>query len=222
MTATLELDHNIRIAPNGGRSQGLAVLLHGVGSSAMAMVSLGRAITDKVPGIAVVALDGPDPFDLGPQGRQWFSVAGVTEANRPARVASALPGLRAMIAREQERVGLPAERTALIGFSQGAIMALHLAGETRPPAVIVSLAGRLAAPLPLRNGPKPAILLSHGSADAVIAPEELECAAVELQRIGCVVETRIVPGHGHAVHAAQIRAAVDKVSGILQARKRAA
>ena len=94
------------------------IFLHGVGSTGAAMrplaESLGVTATAHFP-------DGPHPFDMG-QGRQWFSVKGVTEANRPDRIKAAMPEFRAVI----ESFGDPAD-SVLVGFSQGAIMALHAA-----------------------------------------------------------------------------------------------
>jgi hypothetical protein len=72
---------------------------------------------------AVVTLNGIEPFDLRGSGFQWFSVAGVTDANRARRVAEALPRVEAMIESECARANVSRERTAVVGFSQGAIMA---------------------------------------------------------------------------------------------------
>jgi predicted esterase len=125
----------------------LVILLHGVGSSAHAMKPAADEISLGLGHAAVVTLNGIDPFDLRGSGFQWFSVAGVTDANRARRVAEALPRVEAMIESECARANVSRERTAVVGFSQGAIMALHLAASLqRPPTAIVSWAGRIAPP----------------------------------------------------------------------------
>jgi predicted esterase len=125
----------------------LVILLHGVGSSAHAMKPAADEISLGLGHAAVVTLNGIEPFDLRGSGFQWFSVAGVTDANRARRVAEALPRVEAMIESECARANVSRERTAVVGFSQGAIMALHLAASLqRPPTAIVSWAGRIAPP----------------------------------------------------------------------------
>ena len=124
------------------------ILLHGVGLSAHAMKPVAEAISLGLGHAAVVTLNDIEPFDLRGSGFHWFSVAGVAEANRAQRVAEALPRVEAMIVGESARANVSRERTAVVGFSQGAIMALHLAAASpRPPKAVVSWAGRVALPI---------------------------------------------------------------------------
>jgi phospholipase/carboxylesterase len=118
------------------------IFLHGVGSSGAAMRPLAEAA-----GVALVVCvpAGPQPFDMGP-GRQWFSVKGITEENRPARVAAAMPGFRAVI----EGFADP-QHSVLVGFSQGAIMALHAVADGLQVKAIFALSGRLAGPVRARS-----------------------------------------------------------------------
>ncbi|THD83816.1 phospholipase [Aliigemmobacter aestuarii] len=134
------------------------IFLHGVGGTGAAMRPLAEGLALPQP---AVFLDGPHPFDMGP-GRQWFSVKGVTEANRPARVTEALPAFVRLI----ESVGDPRDGL-LIGFSQGAIMALHAVAAGLPAAGVVALSGRLAGPVAPRSD-WPPITLLHGADDPVM------------------------------------------------------
>jgi phospholipase/carboxylesterase len=180
------------------------------------MDPLARVLAARLPSVAVVAADGTYPFDLGAAGRQWFSVAGVTEANRKARVDAALPDIEALVDTECARVGVSRERVAVVGFSQGAILALHLAAASdRPPAVAVALAGRLAAgALRAGQGPRSSVFMSHGANDAVIAATDGRRAAAALAEIGSNTEFELIPGHGHGIDARQ----VDSVSRYLSER----
>lgn len=54
----------------------LIVMHHGVGSSARDMAHLGQALAEGLSDTRVAVADGFDPFDLGGNGRQWFSVPG--------------------------------------------------------------------------------------------------------------------------------------------------
>lgn len=123
------------------------IFLHGVGGNGASMQPLADTLSLTVPAHCP---DGPEPFDMGP-GRQWFSVRGVTEENRPARIAAALPAfIRAVRA-----IGNP-RHSLLIGFSQGAIMALHAVAAGLTAAGVIALSGRLAGPVAARDdGPPP-------------------------------------------------------------------
>lgn len=165
------------------------VFLHGVGSSGAGMQPLADAL-----GLEAHCPDGPEPFDMG-AGRQWFSVQGVTEANRPARIAAALPGVREMI----EGLGDP-RQTWLVGFSQGAIMALHLAAEGLPAAGVVAMAGRLAGPVATRTD-WPPIRLLHGDRDSVMPLAVAKATEGWLREAGAASELTVFPGLGHSVDA---------------------
>ena len=106
-----------------GAADGLLLMFHGVGSSAEDLAPLGQVLTRHLPRHWIVSVRSPDPCDLG-SGWQWFSVRGVDEANRPARVEAAMPHFVATVRRWQAKAGIDAARTALLGFSQGAIMSL--------------------------------------------------------------------------------------------------
>jgi phospholipase/carboxylesterase len=165
------------------------VFLHGVGSSGAAMRPLAFAI--GLTGDAHFP-DGPQPFDMGP-GRQWFSVKGITEENRPARIAAALPAFREMI----EGFGSPQE-TVLVGFSQGAIMALHAVADGLPVQAVFALSGRLAGSVPARSDWSPITLL-HGEDDPVIPVSMAHATDAWLQDAGARPELRLFAGLGHSV-----------------------
>lgn len=178
------------------------VFLHGVGSRGAGMQSLADAL-----GVAVDMHlpDGPQSFDMGP-GRQWFSVNGVTEANRSARVEAALPGFQAII----EGFGDP-RGTLLIGFSQGAIMALHAAAAALPVAGVIGLSGRLAGPVATRTDWPPLTLL-HGTADPVMLPEFARATEGWLREAGGEPRLQFFNGLGHGIDDrvfAAIRMTVD-------------
>lgn len=94
----------------------LFILLHGVGGTPDNLVPLAEAVRAAFPASAVLIPEGFEPFDGGGAGRQWFSVRGVSEDNRPERVAQALPPLEAYVKAAQARFGLLQSDTALAGF----------------------------------------------------------------------------------------------------------
>lgn len=191
-------EHVVVQMPEGEPGQ-LFLLFHGVGSTPENLVSLGERLADEFPSAAVISVRGPDTSDMG-AGYQWFSVVGVTEESRAARIAATLPRFVETVRGFQEAVGASAAQTALLGFSQGAIMALaatQLPGEALAGRVI-SLAGRFAA-LPSVAPAETTLHLIHGRRDPVIAHEHSVAAAEQLIALGGDVTADVIAGLGHAV-----------------------
>ena len=178
----------------------LFLLFHGVGSTPHSLLALGRRLAESFPGAAVVSVAAPDRSDTGgPDGRQWFSVRGITEENRAERVTATMPRYVETVRALQRDTGTSAAQTALIGFSQGGIMALEstqvdaaLAGR------VVSLAGRFAR-LPEKAPAETTLHFIHGRRDAVISYEHTVKAAEHLVALGGDLTADVVPGLGHVV-----------------------
>ncbi len=182
--------------------ESLVILLHGVGASGANLVPLGEALEAFLPDAMFVAPDAPEPFAGGGSGRQWFSIIGVSDANREERVLKARAGFDRVVAREIERAGFAGrlDRVALFGFSQGAILSLDALADGRwPVAAVVAASGRLVPPV----GPKAAlstpVLILHGERDEVIAAAEAGRAKRALEAAGFEVEAHVYPGLGHGV-----------------------
>lgn len=197
----------------------LALLLHGVGSNAQSMLGLGQALARAFPQAMVVALDAPELSDTQPGGRQWFSVAGVTEDNRAQRVDAALPALESIVKHWQAVSGVYAAGTALLGFSQGAIMALACALRPEPVAArVVAIGGRFAR-LPeqaLHMGST--VHLVHGKADAVMPYSHAIDGAMRLKTLGVDFTADVLPFIGHELHPELVALAVDKLQHHIPAR----
>jgi phospholipase/carboxylesterase len=176
----------------------LILLFHGVGSSAEDLRPLGQALAAYLPEACIVSVGSPDASDFG-SGWQWFSVQGVTEANRPARVAATLQRFVQTVQHWQQETGLSAAVTTLLGFSQGAIMALESTQQPTPLAArIVAIAGRYAQP-PRVAPVLTQIHLMHGDADAVMPVRLSVDALAQLQALGATATLDRFPGLGHGI-----------------------
>jgi phospholipase/carboxylesterase len=197
----------------------LILLFHGRGSNAQAMRPLGQAYARAFPQAMVVAVDAPHPYESLPQGRQWFSAVGLTEENRPERVATALPAFEYAVRHWQEQSGVDAAGTALVGFSQGAIMALASALRPEPVAArIIAIGGRFARlpEQPLHEGST--IHLLHGKADEVMPYRHVIEAAYRLKSLGADFTADVLPLIGHELHPELMALAVDKLQSHIPAR----
>ena len=179
----------------------LIILLHGVGSNGSNMMALADGWREALPDTAFVAPDAPIAFDQG-MGRQWFSIAGVTEQNRAQRIAAARPEFDRVIRTEIEKHGFAdrLDRVALVGFSQGSMMLLDAVATGRwPVAAAVAFAGRLATEPSFQSARATKLLLLHGGDDAVVPPFELVRASTALERAGLDVQKEMIPNVGHTI-----------------------
>lgn len=178
----------------------LVLLFHGVGASARDLLPLAEMIARSLPQAMVVSVDAPFASDFG-TGRQWFSVQGVTEGDRPGRIAQAMPLFQQAVLRWQKVAGVSAGATTLLGFSQGAIMALESTqADVAVARRIVSLAGRFASDV--TSPPQGTVYhLIHGDRDMVVPIEHITRGADQLKQLGVNVTLDVVPSLGHGIDA---------------------
>ena len=188
----------------------LILLFHGVGASAHDMAPLGQHLARALPGAFVVSVDGPQQSDMG-AGRQWFSVRGITEEGRSARVAAAMPGFEATVRHWQGVSQVDPGATVLVGFSQGAIMALE---STRLADVlarrIVAISGRFAEP-PGSVATGVVVHLIHGEQDPVIPCSHSVNSAQRLQELGANVTLDLIPTLGHGVDGRALARIIERI-----------
>jgi phospholipase/carboxylesterase len=197
--------------PKNGPPELLYLLFHGVGSNADSMLPLAQRLIREYPQAAVLCLNAPDRFDAVIEAvtgdkasdrdeRQWFSIRRVDEANRPGRVATALPAFIATVRALQQRFGVAWERTALAGFSQGAVMALEaVQHEPMLAGRVLAFAGRHAA-APTHAPLDTTVHLFHGLADTVIPAAAAIDSAQTLVALGADVTADVLPGIAHELH----------------------
>jgi phospholipase/carboxylesterase len=189
-----------RMGPASGEpARSLVILLHGYGSNGDDLIGLAPHWRGALPATAFVAPNAPQLCPGAPGGYQWWALTG---GDRAQGAASAAPVLDAFIDAELARHGLDESRLALVGFSQGTMMALQV-GPRRPRALagIVGYSGMLAdeAGLAAPGTTHPPILLVHGDADPMIPVAALGRAQEALTRNGFEVQTHVSPGLGHSI-----------------------
>jgi phospholipase/carboxylesterase len=186
----------------GGPPRQLIVLLHGVGADGNDLIELAPALAARLPGAAFVAPDAPEPCDMAPFGRQWFSLRDRRPEALLLGVQAVAPLVDAFLDAELERYRLADHQLALVGFSQGAMTALHVALRRKPaPAGVLGYSGALLGGerLPEEAISRPPMYLVHGDADEVVPVEATHAAVAGLQAAGIPVQWSIRRGLPHGI-----------------------
>jgi phospholipase/carboxylesterase len=202
----------------GGPPRQLVVLLHGYGSSGADMIALAPHWQEALPDALFLAPNAPQRCGLMGAGYQWWGLTGFAPSALAAGAAAAAPAVDAFIDKKLEQYGLTEADLALIGFSQGTMMALHVGlRRARTVAAVVGYSGMLTsvADLAQHDRPHPPVLLVHGSADPVVPVGALSLAESELKRLGVAVTTHVSFGVPHSVDPAGLRLGRDFVAKAL-------
>ncbi|MGB9154255.1 MAG: alpha/beta fold hydrolase [Alphaproteobacteria bacterium] len=200
------------IAPLSNAAPDSVVLfLHGLGDSGSGgLLEIGRIWQRVLPNTEFLCPDAPFAFDMAPPdfgGRQWFSLREFTKQSVEEGVKAAAPILNAYIDEILAARHLTPKRLALVGFSQGTMMALDVAlRRPEPVAAVIGYSGMLASGAVAEVGqhPFPPVLLVHGTADEVVPFVAMAESERMLKASGLNVRTLACPGLAHSIDDAGI------------------
>lgn len=201
-----------RLEPRGKNVvSSLVVLLHGYGANGQDLLNLGKQWQSLLPNTAFISPDAPEPCAMNPHGGfQWFDLTMQDQTEYWRGVQKAAPVANAFLDQQLKHYGLKESAMALVGFSQGAMMVLHLGYRRKiSPAAVVSYSGLLAGPehLAKEMTVKPPTLLVHGSADNVVPPQSLGEAEAVLKKLSVPVTAHMSRGLGHGIDPAGLQLA---------------
>jgi len=193
------------LAPaNGGVPDSAVVLLHGYGSDGNDLIGLAPHWQGLLPGALFVSPNAPQPLGMG--GFQWFPIdwAGDRLSSRQTGVVSARPVVVQFLNDLWDQTGIAPERTILAGFSQGAMMALHVGTSLPRNQTLMGIIGFSGAFLPPEGFDgddlaKPPICLVHGDMDDVVDPNHSAEANSLLTNSGFAVDYHVSRGVGHGI-----------------------
>ena len=196
-----------------GEARGALILLHGRGGSAQEMLTLARDLTPWPPLPSGEGEPKARPlawFVPEAAGRQWypFSLLEKVEKNQGA-LNSAL-GLVKRIMEKAAEANVPPERIALLGFSQGATVALEYAARNaRRYGAVIALSGALLGPEGTPRDYEGSLagtpaFLGSGDRDPNIPKRRVDETATVFERLGATVTKQIYEGLAHAMNQEEI------------------
>ena len=191
-----------RLNPKDGPVKQLVVFIHGYGADGQDLIELGAQWRAFLPNAAFVSPHAPDRCLQSPSGRQWFPLYTRAPDERWRGAVAARPGFDDFLDAELAGHGLDDSNLALVGFSQGTMMSLHVGLRRRvAPAAIVGFSGMLigAPSLPSQIKCRPPVFLAHGKADPMVPANLLFPAMWALAASGVTVQAMLTPNLGHGI-----------------------
>jgi phospholipase/carboxylesterase len=199
-----QLDAKSRPAKTG-TTKSVVIFLHGYGADGADLLGLADPLAPHLPDTAFHAPDAPEPCAGNPFGRQWFPIPwldGSTPEAAEAGMAQSVADLNAYIDAVLAAEGIGPDKLALVGFSQGTMMSLHVAPR-RDVAIagVVAFSGRLLHPekLAAEAKVKPPVLLLHGDADPMVPFADMGAAGDALVSAGFETYAHVMKGTGHGI-----------------------
>ena len=192
-----------RLMPKSGKATHLVVLCHGYGADGNDLIGLAPQWQHALPTVGFVAPNAPQPCPGA--GFQWFPISRLDPQEMQKGVEGASAALETFVMAELGRLELTSDRLALVGFSQGTMMSLHVGlRSTIKPAAIVGFSGLLPGVPPQSDSTSPPILLLHGAAAPLIPVTALFMTAAALGASGFGVQWHVSPGLEHGIDEAGI------------------
>ena len=187
---------------SGGKPASAIIFCHGYGSNGADLISMAPPLAEVLPKTIFLSPNAHQPCPASTVGYQWFALTTLSHEERDAGTYEAAPRLDHFIDEVLTEFGLDESRLALVGFSQGVMMALHVGlRRKRQLAGIVGFSGALAAPEKLDEEIKsrPPVLLSHGDRDEVIPFPAMSEAVRALEAAGLTVTKNLSLGVAHGI-----------------------
>ena len=205
MTRELKFGRVAAKSGKSGKAKSLVVFLHGYGADGADLLGLADPLADHLPDTVFMAPDAPDACAGNPFGRQWFPIPrfdGSSEVDAAVAMNRAAADLNAFLDQRLADEGLTPAALALVGFSQGAMMSMHVAPRRAVAmAGVVAISGKLMMPqvLAAEAKVKPPVLLIHGDRDDVVPFGEMQAAGNALVKAGFETFGHVMQGTGHGI-----------------------
>ncbi len=195
------------LPPRGGQAKQLVIFLHGYGDSGAGLLPIGQEWAAGLPDAAFAAPNACDVCESWPEGYQWFRIFEpdgtiISRVDRAELIGAPAQALNAYIDAQLQKWGVAEDKLAVVGFSQGAMMAMYAMPRRKNPcAGVIGYSGMLLDPEGLKseNIVKMPVLAIHGAQDDVVPPGNLSIVDNGFTDAGFQIETVMRPGLGHSI-----------------------
>ncbi len=208
--------------PRSGTIKNIVMFLHGLGADGRDLISLAPVFEQALPDTVFISPDAPFRCDMVPPGFaagfQWFSLQDRDPDKIFKGIQIAAPVLDRFITEQLEKYDLPAERLALLGFSQGTMMSLYVGPRHKDKiAGILGYSGALfwENDTDISKLHKIPVYLAHGEADNVVPVGAYHVAKEALEQAGFDLNGHTTPGLLHGIDQEGIEKGISFLQSVL-------
>lgn len=189
------------ISKTPGPLSKMVVFLHGYGASGNDLIGLSSSWQDRLPPTIFAAPNGPEPCDANIFGYQWFGLPDFSPTNMRLGLDRIRPVLLNYLQSLLNEHQLSPQDLALVGFSQGTIVALEMIFAMPNLNCVLGYSGSFFRPpqsflLPTSTK----VMLIHGNLDTVVPYVALFQSQVQLQALNIETEIHTCRGIAHTIN----------------------
>lgn len=208
------------IEPSSGNSpKQMIIFVHGYGADGNDLIGLANYFQSTLPEAIFLSPHAPEACSMNPSGYQWFDLTSTDPAVLWSKILVAADHLNEFIDSKLLEYNIAEENLALIGFSQGTMMSLHVSLRRKNTmAAVLGYSGRLIGADLLKDDliSKPSIYLIHGDQDPMVPYQESLTAEKVLKEYSIEIKTHISEHTQHSIAEDGLRIGVDFLASKLK------
>jgi phospholipase/carboxylesterase len=208
------------IEPSSGNSpKQMIIFVHGYGADGNDLIGLANYFQSTLPEAIFLSPHAPEACSMNPSGYQWFDLTSTDPVVLWSKILVAADHLNEFIDSKLLEYNIAEENLALIGFSQGTMMSLHVSLRRKNTmAAVLGYSGRLIGADLLKDDliSKPSIYLIHGDQDPMVPYQESLTAEKVLKEYSIDIKTHISEHTQHSIAEDGLRIGVDFLASKLK------
>ena len=196
------IKHEEKKLAKSKKTKNLVIMLHGVGSNSSDLIGLVDYLNLNQH-TTYLSPNAPHEYDMAPSGYQWFSLRDISEEAMYLAMKKEAKLLDDYIDNKLNEYNLKPENLIVLGFSQGAMIALHVfPRRNKPINSIIAISGALINPTILASEiiSKPDVLLIHGNLDQVVPFAAFDGSRKHLAAVGINCDSFVMQDTGHNIN----------------------